>query len=139
MFRPNPTITKPKLVDNSEERKRKETRHHMKAKYKGGYPKEIKMGEILMPPYFWYTNDESITSDQHQSRLVGENENQKARTSTSTQLSRGPRLFDNRLCILVSVYWRGFKSHCCHHICHAIQGYLIMVCQDSLITRDFKG
>ena len=54
MFKPNPTFTNPILIDNKEERKREETRIHKKPRYKGGFPKEIEMGQILMPPYYWH-------------------------------------------------------------------------------------
>ena len=61
LFRPNPMIKNTKYVDNKEERKREETRQHMKVKYRGGYHKEIKMGEILMHPYYWCTNEDKST------------------------------------------------------------------------------
>ena len=39
-------------MDNKVDRKRDIARQHVKERdYEGGYPKEIKMGEILMPPY----------------------------------------------------------------------------------------
>ena len=85
MFKPNPAITNPILIDNKEERKREETRLHKKPRYRGGFPKEIKMGEVLMPPYYKKAEDSAL--DPHQSGMVEENIN-KQLASSSTQTIR---------------------------------------------------
>ena len=77
IFRINPAIKTPILVDKKEQRKREETRNHMKKRYRGGYPKEIMMGEALMPPYFWHNREENCTLDPHRSGLVEKNKNTK--------------------------------------------------------------
>ena len=48
MFIPNPAVTKPILVDHKEERRREETRLHKKPRHKGGFPEEIKMGQVFV-------------------------------------------------------------------------------------------
>ena len=51
MFKVNKTIIRPKYVDNKIDRKRDIARQHAKERNdEGDYPKEIKMGEILIPP-----------------------------------------------------------------------------------------
>ena len=82
MFKVNKSITRPKYVDNKVNRKREIARQHAKEKDReGGYPKEIRMGEILMPPYLWFANDESTPG---QKRLVGEN-NEKSTPRNKNQ------------------------------------------------------
>ena len=88
-FIPNPIILNPIRVDPKEERKREETRLHKKPRYKGGFPKEIKMGQILMPPYSWHKMSEGSTLDPHQSGLVEEVPHKQC-TTTSTQTYQQP-------------------------------------------------
>ena len=61
MFKANKSIIRPKYVDNKVDRRREIARQHAKEKdyEEEGYPKEIKMGEILMPPYLWFMDSES--------------------------------------------------------------------------------
>ena len=92
MFRPNPAIKNPILVDHKGERKREETRLHKKPRYKGGFPKEIKMGQVLMPPYYWQQGREDSTLDPHQSGLVEEIPHGRL-TTTSTQTSQREEYF----------------------------------------------
>ena len=89
MFIPNAIIRNPILVDHKEERKREETRLHKKPRYKDGFPKEIKMGQILMPPYYWHKMGEGSILDPHQSGLVEEIPH-KQRATTSTQTNQQP-------------------------------------------------
>ena len=89
IFKPNPNIRHPILVDNKGERKREETGLHKKPRYKGGFPKEIKMGQVLMPPYYWNKVGEDSTLDPHQSGLVEETPNTQ-RSTTSTQTYQRP-------------------------------------------------
>ena len=91
IFKPNLAITNPILVDNKEERKREETRPHKKPRYKGGFPKEIKMCEILMPPNYWHKMGEDSTLDPRQSGLV-EEITHKQKPTTSTQIHQQPNL-----------------------------------------------
>ena len=105
MFKMNRSIIRPKYVDNKIDRKRDIARQHAKERDdEGDYPKEIKMGEILMPPYLWFNNEESnpglkglvgennnpstlrnekqaSSPDLRQLGLVGENNNTRATTS----------------------------------------------------------
>ena len=74
MFPINRSIIRPKYIDNKENRKRNIARHHAREKAdEGDYPKEIKMGEILMPPYLWFNDDGSTPG---LNRLVGESNDQ---------------------------------------------------------------
>ena len=84
MFKPNPAITNPVLIDNKEERKREETRLHKKPSDRGVFPKEIK------PPYYWYKKAEDSTLDPHHSGLVEEKSfKQLASTATQTNDQQG--------------------------------------------------
>ena len=101
-FKPNPTITNPILIDNKEERKREETRPHKKPRYKGGFPKEIKMGQVLMPPYYWHKIGENSTLDSRQSGLVEEiTHTQTPITSTQIHRQRNSSTLDSRRSELV--------------------------------------
>ena len=84
VFKPNPNIRDPILIDNKGERKREETRLHKKPRYKGGFPKEIKMGQVLMPPYYWHRVGEDSTLDPRQSELVEKRADR--RTTTPRQI-----------------------------------------------------
>ena len=108
IFKPNLAITNPVLIDNKEERKREETRHNKKPKYKGGFPKEIfvitanKIGQILMPPYYWHKMGEDSTLDPHQSGLVEETPHkQRASISTQTNQQQNSSTLDSRQSELV--------------------------------------
>ena len=59
MFKANTTISRPKYVDNKLNRRevvRTQTRERIN---EDGYPKEIKMGEIQLPPYLWFAEEPS--------------------------------------------------------------------------------
>ena len=89
MFIPNPNILNPVLIDNKDVRKREETRLHKKPRYKGGFPKEIKMGQVLMLPYYWHKRGENSTLDPRQSGLV-EEISHKQTPIKSTQIHQQP-------------------------------------------------
>ena len=90
MFKVNKSVIRPKYVDNKVDRKREIARQHAKErKCEEGYPKEIKMGEILMPPYLWFTNDESTPGPK---RLVGEDNINKPSTSRQEEQASTPDL-----------------------------------------------
>ena len=73
MFKVNRSIIRPKYIDNKTDRKRNIARQHVREKGdEGDYPKEIKMGEILMPPYLWFNDEESTPG---LNGLVGESNN----------------------------------------------------------------
>ena len=97
MFIPNPAVTKPILVDHKEERRREETRLHKKPRYMGGFPKEIKMGQVLMPPYYWHKMGAVGTLNPRQSGLVEEiTRKQLATTSTQTRQQPNSSTLDPR-------------------------------------------
>ena len=90
MFRVNKSITRPKYVDNKTDRKRGIARAHAKERNDDGdFPKEIKMGEILMPPYLWFEEGESTPGPK---RLVGENNNNRASTTRNMNQGSTPDL-----------------------------------------------
>ena len=102
MFIANPNILNPVLIDNKDERKREETRLHKKPWYKGGFPKEIKMGQVLMPPYYLHKLGEDSTLDPRQSGLVEEiSHKQLATTSTQTHQQPDFSTLDSRRSELV--------------------------------------
>ena len=101
MFILNPNILNPVLIDNKEERKREETRLHKKPRYKGGFPKEIKMGQILMPPYYWHKMGEDSTFDPLQRGLVEEVTHKQQTTSTQTHQQQDSSTLGSRRSELV--------------------------------------
>ena len=94
MFKVNRTIIRPKYVDNKTDRKRGLARQHARERDdEGDFPKEIKMGEILMPPYLWFepmvTDNESTPGPK---RLVGEDNSNKPSTSRNARQESTPDL-----------------------------------------------
>ena len=90
MFKVNKSIPRPKYVDNKTDRKRGIARQHAKERNdEGDFPKEIKMGEIFMPPYLWFASDESTPGPK---RLVGEDNSNKSSTSRNARQESTPDL-----------------------------------------------
>ena len=59
MFKVNATITRPKYVDNKLNRREVARRQTKERNSEEGYPKEIKMGELQLPPYLWFAENSS--------------------------------------------------------------------------------
>ena len=90
MFKVNKSIIRPKYVDNKSDRKKDIARQHAKGRNnEGDYPKEIKMGEILMPPYLWFNNEESTPGPK---RLVDEDNTKGPSTSRNKNQGSTPDL-----------------------------------------------
>ena len=88
MFKVNKSITRPEYVDNKPNRRvvaRKEKKEKVNEE---GYPKEIRMGEIQLPPYLWFTQNNSTPDPKG---LAGEN-NVLPSTSRSNQHNSTPDL-----------------------------------------------
>ena len=90
MFKVNKSIARPKYVDNKIDRKQNIARQHARERDdEGDYPKEIKMGEILMPPYLWFNEEGSTPGPK---RLVGEDNNNRASTTRNMNQGSTPDL-----------------------------------------------
>ena len=86
MFKVNRSITRPKYVDNKSNRRDIARQSNRERTNEGGYPKKIKSGELLLPPYLWFKEEDSTPDPKG---LAGE-DNVQPSTSRDNQHNSTP-------------------------------------------------